>query len=343
MTNMRYPGPRPGKKGFTLVELLVVIAIIGVLVALLLPAIQAAREAARRAQCNNNLKQLALALHNYHDTFQAFPRYCQVPATPDSPSSGYAYPVHVKLLPFIEQQGLYDDIEAASRNFFRNINEIEGTWQNTRLPAYVCPSDIPYPDRRGNCNYPVSAGSNISWDIAGERQNGVFNRVSEVHMKEIIDGMSNTIMLGEHLTGDATSGEYRIESDVVRGLQWTGNQSTQQGPIPPSVVNAAGAACHASPDNHSSAMGSRWTRGMLMYTVFNTLATPNWQYPGCMESTSDGNHGSSRGIYPARSRHPGGVNHALADASVRFISEAVDMELYQGLGSRNGKEPVLVP
>ena len=329
--------------GFTLVELLVVIAIIGVLVALLLPAIQAAREAARRASCNNNLSQMAVALHNYHDTYQSFPPYNHLAGTPGA-STGYAYSAHIMLLPFVEQQGLYDEIQARSDDFFRNVNSpVDGMVQNTRIPVYVCPSDIPYETRIGNCNYPVNAGSNIGWDISLARQNGVFRRRDGTHMKMITDGTSNTIMLGEHLTGDNDASQYRVESDVVRGLQWSGNQSTQQGPIPPSQVDAAGLACHSNPDNHSSAMGSRWTRGVFAYTAFNTLAPPNWQFPGCMVSDSTSVHGWSRGIYPARSRHPGGVNHALADASVRFISEAIDVQVYQAVGARNSGEPVTLP
>jgi len=336
---------RPERQGFTLVELLVVIAIIGILIALLLPAVQAAREAARRSQCTNNLKQFALALHNYHDTYKTFPRYNQLPAQSGA-SSAYAYSVHMKILPYIEQGAIYEEIKSISRDFYYNVNPtVDNLVGTMRLSAYVCPSDEPFPNpsRPGNCNYPVCAGPNLGWDIALTRQNGVFRWRTATPIAAIYDGTSNTIMLAEHLTGDNDNGVYRAETDTVRGLAWSGNQSTYQGAIPASEVNAAGAACDASPDNHSSVSALRWTRGTFTYNVFNTLATPNWQFPGCMTSTSTGNHGSSTGIYPARSRHPGGVNHALADASVRFISETVEMELYQSLGSRNGKEPVTVP
>lgn len=332
------------KRGFTLVELLVVIAIIGVLVGLLLPAVQAAREAARRMQCTNNLKQLALALHNYHDTYQTFPRYSQIPGA-NSSISMYSYSVHPKILPYIEQSALYERIKTSSRDFYVAAGADSAT-QSAPVPAFVCPSDLPYPlaGRSGYCNYPVSAGSNLGWNLSpSSRHNGVFQPEAETDMAAILDGTSNTIMLAEQLTGDNDNTSYRRETDVVRGLSWSGNESTQQGPITQAQIDAAGAACDASPSNHSSVSGSRYSRGIFIYTVFNTVATPNWKYPSCFTSTSTGAHGSSRGIYPARSRHTGGVNHALADASVRFLTDSTQLEIYHALGSRNGGEAVSPP
>jgi prepilin-type N-terminal cleavage/methylation domain-containing protein/prepilin-type processing-associated H-X9-DG protein len=329
--------------GFTLVELLVVIAIIGILIALLLPAVQAAREAARRAQCTNNLKQMALALHNYHDSYNIFPRYNQVAAI--GTHAGYAYSVHVKLLLYIEQQPLYEKIRTTSKNFYENCSpNIDTIAKSSPVAGYTCPSDMPYPDFLGNCNYPVSAGSNIAWGIDPARQNGVFRFHDETTMASITDGTSNTIMVGEHLTGDADSNAYRPTTDVVAGLKWTGNnQSTSQGPITAAAIEKAGKECHDNPSPHSPTSGARYVRGLNSYTVFNTLAPPNWKYPSCMTATDGSAAGSSSGIYAARSRHPGGVNFALADASVRFISETIDLATYHALGSRNDGEAVSLP
>lgn len=334
------------RSGFTLVELLVVIAIIGILIALLLPAVQAAREAARRSQCTNNLKQWGLALHNYHDTFNAFPRYSQVGRVSGSGIGLYGYTVHVKILPFIEQQALYDRIKTVTSDFYLDSNSIDSLTATLPISAFICPSNEAYPlyGHLGNTHYAVSAGSNIGWSIADTRHNGVFQARVETKMAGISDGTSNTIMVAEQRTGDNDDTMYHRESDLVRGLVWTGNnESTSQGPITQAQVDTAGAACHANPSNHSSVMSYRYCRGSFIYTIFNTLATPNWKYPDCMTSTSTSSHGSSTGIYPARSPHPGGVNHAMADGSVHFISETVDMLTYQGLGSRNGKETARLP
>ena len=336
---------KSSSSGFTLVELLVVIAIIGILIALLLPAVQAAREAARRSQCTNNLKQFGLALHNYHDSFKTFPRYNHM-GVESGASSFNTYTVHIKILPYIEQQAMYDEIKDVSRNFYYDTNpQTDNYTADKRIAGFVCPSEqiFPNPSRIGNTNYPVCTGSNIGWDIAVTRQNGVFCMRTETNFAAIIDGTSNTIMLAEQTTGDNDDGVYRHTSDIVRGLSWSGNQSTYQGPITSAELETAGAACEANSSNHSSVMASRYSRGVFIYTVFNTLATPNWKYPGCMTSTSTGAHGNSRGIYPARSLHPGGVNHTLADASVRFVSETVDLQVYHAAGTRNGKEAESLP
>ena len=337
---------RSARQGFTLVELLVVIAIIGILIALLLPAVQAAREAARRGQCTNNLKQLALAFHNYHDSFKAFPPYSR--RSGNGGAQSYAYSAFVAVLPYIEQKALYDQIKSVSQDFYWRADEKSASATQTTdqivaatpLAAFLCPSDKAFPNTayRGTSTYGVCAGSNIGWDISESRQNGVFRPISATPMSAITDGTSNTIMLGEFLTGDNDNNAYHRDTDMISAQTWTGTyQSTQQGPISQAELDTYGQACETGKNNHASVAGMRWGRGLFHYAVFNTVAPPNWKYPSCRSCSACGG-GDSNGVYPARSRHPGGANHGVTDGSVRFVSETIELQTYHALGSRDGGE-----
>jgi prepilin-type N-terminal cleavage/methylation domain-containing protein len=333
------------REGFTLVELLVVIAIIGILIALLLPAVQAAREAARRSQCTNNLKQLVLAGHNYHDVHKCFPQYNYIATAGASQWEGFS--AHTQLLPYIEQQAVYDTVVSLQAStptpadgwridYFTDI-------RTTRIPGFICPSDSPSSGttNTGNCSYPVSVGSNNGWSsyLSKNAANGVFvPNWGEVKIGDIKDGTSNTIFAAELRLGDHDSTIYR-PGDVVRGQAFPWGTAYQP---TPAQVEAYGVQCSAGTGNHHSHAGREWMAGMPTQTVFNTLAPPNWQYPTCQDCSGCG-WMDSDGVFPARSYHPGGVNHALADGSIRFISETIDGTDYQALGTRAGGEAVSVP
>jgi prepilin-type N-terminal cleavage/methylation domain-containing protein len=343
---MKRFGSRP--RAFTLVELLVVIAIIGILIALLLPAVQAAREAARRSQCTNNLKQMGLALHNYHDVFLTFPQAILRSGSNTNP--WHSYSVHTAILSFLEQRPLYDKTKSVSLNFSLTSQDglVTPTVCRTRVDAYICPSAPPYSSTTevGNCSYPVSTGPNITWGLTSDRQNGAFRLDQPTSMRDFTDGTSNTIMVGEQLFGDGTSNSPPFDRgrDIARGIAWPHtNQSTSQGVISQAQVDQYGQSCQGVADsNHIGTMGLYWVRPVFFYTMFNTLAPPNWQYPSCMQC-SGCSAGDSHGVFPARSKHPGGANHTLADASVRFISDSVDLQIYHGISSRNGGETVQMP
>jgi len=325
-------------RGFTLIELLVVIAIIAILIALLLPAVQQAREAARRTQCKNNLKQLGLALHNYHDTFNTFPpahtrTQSAVPA--NGTLTGWrGFSAHAMLLPYIEQNNLYTSIDF-NTYFDAPQNTIA---RRTIIAAYLCPSDTPFPGsaNRGNNSYPGCMGPSLGQYVnpIGIRD-GVFSFDVTVRMRDLLDGTSNTIAFGEHLMGDNNNTSYR-PGDVVRGITWTGTSLTKP---TQAELDVYGTACQAGTANHHSHGGREWAIGMPAQTLFNTMVPPNWKFPTCQPCAGCG-WMDSQGAFPARSRHVGGVQITLADGSSRFVSENVDLATWQNLGSTRGGEVI---
>ena len=336
------------RRGFTLVELLVVIAIIGILVALLLPAVQAAREAARRMSCSNNMKNIALAFHNYHDTYKKFPLYTnRVYGGSGWASHWEGFSAQTMILPFMEQAPLYDRISAA----IPTAPQAHEGWRvmpydpirRTPIAAFVCPSTSSKSGvDRGNNSYAVCEGCALGWSTAQPNNNGVFGMETglERSMSDINDGTSNTILMGEILLGDHDNGFYR-PGDVVRGIAYSGLQYFPQtnALYNPAEVEAYGVACQAAIGNHHSHAGREWIAGMPYQTVFNTMAPPNWRYPTCQTCTGCGWMDSS-GVFPSRSNHPGIGMHALADGSVTAIPSTIDGRIYCFLGNRQDGQSV---
>ncbi|MHC2067082.1 DUF1559 family PulG-like putative transporter [Bremerella sp. T1] len=347
--------PASKRPGFTLVELLVVIAIIGVLIALLLPAVQQAREAARRMQCTNNLKQLGLAFHNYHDTYNTLPAMNYRPGDPNI-SIYQGYSALVRILPFIEQGNLYDQLQVSSNNFY--VSWAAGSnnaVRETRIDAFRCPSDKDYPtnpaaswEDGAGCNYAVSYGSSNSWSNP-DNQNGMFRGpvrilsgveqgAPELGFNAITDGLSNTLMMSEHLTGDnnddqlanGNTSEPRIGSDVP----------TWQYPSQ-ADIDSFGSAC-AAETAHNGENGQHWMMPLPTQTALNTIAPPNWRYPNCQESSS-GIASDRDGVYTARSQHPGGVIVVKGDASSSFVGETIDLKIWQYFGGRDDGQVIQLP
>jgi len=341
------------RKGFTLVELLVVIAIIGILVGLLLPAVQAAREAANRMSCSNNMKQLGLAVHNYESAFKTAPRLSTQGQTDWGQDSNWnGFSPHTQILPYIEQGPLYEQV------FFdnhRTFPHYQGhPWQPDILPppgkvmtakavfaarisSFNCPSDRRYPDQAypGN-NYGFSAGTNVGWNTNPGDRNGFFNRFAYTKFGDVFDGLSNTIMIAEFVKGDADNGTYTNLGDFAQSQTLPAglNRNWTLAMLDAFAVSTASAAGNS---NHSSEGGNAWMSVGHYNTAINTLAPPNWRgFSGGVNCSRC--QGDTNGVFPSRSRHTGGAMHAMGDGSVQFIASTTDTLSYQRLGTASGND-----
>ena len=322
-------------KGFTLVELLVVIAIIGILVGLLLPAVQAAREAARRMQCSNNLKQLGLALHNYESAFKSIPT--RSGGTNSSSGTGQfnsnrgRLSAFIPLLSFIEGGNIYNRIAAGDAN---NPPGGPHAWANwapwNESPAFMrCPSDNGYTNSTRTNSYALSAGDQVEGLMNGlsGQARGVFSpRGSGRGYKfaEITDGTSNTIALSERLCQQQTP--YRAENPVAVGANQVeivlATHTRVSGVInTPSVCNTVVSGRYfVGGSTVQARFGIAWQDANPMYVSFNTVLPPNGA--SCADGGINGD--SVHLIIPPASRHTGGVNIVLCDGSLRFISNSID-------------------
>ena len=332
---------RPSRRGFTLIELLVVIAIIAILIALLLPAVQQAREAARRSTCKNNLKQLGLALHNYHDIYKMFP--ARQGGSGVSGAQRTRISGHVALCPQMDQAPLYKQIQSA-----QNAPWTSGsTWWTTVIPALVCPSDSgsspPKGARCGLSNYAYSAGDSLAGSGTGSSiavvpTRGMFGALVCYAMRDCIDGSSNTIFMAE-----------RIKPFSTTSLGMVSTMST----TPPSTCASAYVnQTLQSPYTGDTSPGYRWGDGAAYFHAVTTILPPN-----SASCNAGGNHWSP-GIFSASSLHTGGAQALFGDGSVKFISDNINSGnsgatppaangggfspygVWGALGTRNGGEAV---
>jgi prepilin-type N-terminal cleavage/methylation domain-containing protein/prepilin-type processing-associated H-X9-DG protein len=360
---------RSGHRGFTLIELLVVIAIIAVLIALLLPAVQAAREAARRMQCVNNLKQIGLAIHNYHGVNNCFPPGALgiLDQAMTANGNNYSPSAHARLLPSLDQQPLYNSMNWSLSviNLARdNGTAANSTVTGTRLSVFLCPSNPP-PNwsfetsaplnvftAPGNC-YFASMGSSLefSGEQTGGPPNGPFQYSGPpIGIVSIIDGTSNTIAFGEWKTGDGNQSIVSIPSDTIfLGKAPAGTGRSNGTYSMPNATLAAGllawanlCAQNAAADrtNQTSNLGRCWAFGLNSNTMGNVLLAPNPKYPNCSTVAVSSNAIQNPGMWGMSSFHPGGANVLLCDGSVRFLKDSTSLPTVWALGSRAGGEVI---
>jgi prepilin-type N-terminal cleavage/methylation domain-containing protein len=322
-------GGSHSKLGFTLVELLVVIAIIGILVALLLPAIQAAREAARRTQCVNNLKQLGISLHNYHDTYKVFPAgmggttgpgwgTCELPGPGGNHTGGMS--PYVSMLPFMEQDPLYQEIvnpyPAATPWAAWGPYPMQASyppWQ-AQLPGLLCPSD-PGASQTGGIGrvcYAHSRGDSINNNTGLKNPRGLFGQWSFLGMRDVVDGTSTTIALSEvsiYTALNKLKGGYAI---VASGLNTNPGQCLAR--MNPDGITLNG----VDTSSHYNMSGLYWPAGFPIIQGFTTVLPPNTAR--CAPAKGEWNWG----VFPPQSFHPGGVNGCMTDGSTRFFADSID-------------------
>jgi prepilin-type N-terminal cleavage/methylation domain-containing protein/prepilin-type processing-associated H-X9-DG protein len=330
---------RPRHSGFTLVELLVVIAIIGILIALLLPAVQAAREAARRTQCKNQLHQIGIACHNYHDSFKTFPAGIHVNRLL-SPINGAVSNASalVQIMPYFEEQAGFElfNLDFGVQNAANDPNATTKTYGK-----FLCPSDpsVSHTVNYGRNNYMASAGSNafyantVSTTDAGPFHKdatdaGPAEKHNRVRMSDILDGTVNTGMFSECKRGLNGTGANPVATRInVNLIAWS----------PPADDVTPPAGCLTPAASTINYAGLQFFRGGLLNTAWYThTMTPNSKkYYDCMVTAA-----LNRGHRAPRSYHPGGVNAAFCDASVKFISDGISEVVWRRLGTRAGGEAV---
>ena len=355
------------RRGFTLIELLVVIAIIAVLIALLLPAVQSAREAARRVQCVNNLKQLGLALSNYESANRVFPF---------ARGGSYAYTTawyarwsaHAMILSQMEQSTVFNAINFALCPALPNMGFYNGnqgptpilpatnvpgnptyvpentTATQTRIATFTCPSDYSYSYNwpgttlwSGTNGYVVNQGGWMYDSTSNTGSVGPFSDCSAVTVAAITDGMSQTAFASERLLGSG------IMNQDLSGWYMYMNS------IPTSIDQTYAACQLASPPIWYNQTGAAWASGEMTSTTYNHVAPPNGRSCAIMTMAQMGANWSGDATdsfvpwymqVPPSSAHPGGVNVLAGDGSVRFVKNSVSVPAWRAFGSRAGGEVV---
>jgi prepilin-type N-terminal cleavage/methylation domain-containing protein/prepilin-type processing-associated H-X9-DG protein len=338
------------REAFTLIELLVVIAIIAVLIALLLPAVQGAREASRRIQCANNLKQIGLALHNYLSVYDVFPPG-RVRLRVDF--EGRCFSSFAQILPQLEQVATFNSINFNLNSDDENDVDLGGgqnaTVRYNVVASLLCPSDLDQKvwGLRAPTNYLVNTGT--TYPISPFCQSkapitGLFFDNSSIRVSEVTDGTSQTVAVSETI---------KSENGGPEAFDWNGRTLTTAFLMTRGATNNGGGPellnyndqCTGTGLMQLYLRGSSWILGVPAVTMYNHDRAPNDMQMDCIGGLThsrceiDTLDASSLSV-SARSRHAGGVNALFADGSVRFVKNSINLAPWRAIGSRNGREVV---